>query len=309
MRITQLRQADLNLLIVFTVLAEERSVSRAASRLLRSQPAVSRAFQRLRELFQDDLLVRTPAGYEATPRGQRLLQELETILPRLDRLLSGSSFNPETEEAHFRIAATDYASHVLCPLLCQRVLPAQRKVSFEFTAWHDGACEALERGRLDLLLNADDGHMPAQFLSEEIFEESFACVVAKEAAYPRKLTLKQYLSASHIGVSVRGGLQTIPEKKLAALGQQRRCVIQIPYFTAAIRSVAGTNLIATVPRRLAESEARNPAIKIVDPPDVMGSFQYLMAWHPRMNTDAAHEWLRSTMREAGKSLATRQQRP
>src|ERR1700749_1457511 len=106
MRITQLRQADLNLLIVFTVLAEERSVSRAASRLLRSQPAVSRSFQRLKELFEDDLLVRGPGGYEPTPRGERLLQELETILPRLDRLLSGSSFNPATEEAHFRIAAT-----------------------------------------------------------------------------------------------------------------------------------------------------------------------------------------------------------
>jgi DNA-binding transcriptional LysR family regulator len=309
MRITQLRQADLNLLVVFNVLAEERSVSRAASRLLRSQPAVSRAFQRLREMFQDDLLVRTPTGYEATPRGQRLLQELETILPRLDRLLTGSDFDPEKEEAHFRIAATDYASHVICPLLCQRVLPANRKVSFEFTPWHDGAFDALERGRLDLLLNAEDGHTPSQFLSEEIFEETFACVAAKEARYPRRLTLKQYLAASHIGVSIREGLQTIPEQRLAAIGQQRRCAIQIPYFTAAIRSVAGTNLIATVPRRLAESEAANPAIKILDPPDAMGSFQYLMAWHPRMNTDAAHAWLRSTIREAGKKLAARKVPP
>ena len=86
MRITHLRQADLNLLVVFTALAEERNVTRAASRLLLSQPAVSRALQRLREMFHDDLLIRSPSGYEPTPKGKRLLQDLTTMLPRLDRL-------------------------------------------------------------------------------------------------------------------------------------------------------------------------------------------------------------------------------
>src|SRR3984885_506623 len=77
MRITHLRQADLNLLVVFTVLAEERNVTRAASRLLLSQPAVSRALQRLRDMFHDDLLIRSSSGYEPTPKGQHLLHELE----------------------------------------------------------------------------------------------------------------------------------------------------------------------------------------------------------------------------------------
>jgi DNA-binding transcriptional LysR family regulator len=90
MRITQLRRADLNLLVVFTVLAEERNVSRAAARLFLSQPAVSRALQRLRDMFHDDLLVRTAAGFEPTLQGQCLIEELEVMLPRLDRLLSGS---------------------------------------------------------------------------------------------------------------------------------------------------------------------------------------------------------------------------
>ena len=80
MRITQLRQADLNLLVVFTVLAEERNASRAATRLFLSQPAVSRALQRLRDMFHDDLLVRTAAGYEPTQQGQRLIEELKVFL-------------------------------------------------------------------------------------------------------------------------------------------------------------------------------------------------------------------------------------
>ena len=91
MRTTHLRQADLNLLVVFTVLAEERNVTRAAVRLLLSQPAVSRALQRLRDMFHDDLLIRSSSGYEPTPKGQRLLHELETSLARLDRLLSGAT--------------------------------------------------------------------------------------------------------------------------------------------------------------------------------------------------------------------------
>jgi DNA-binding transcriptional LysR family regulator len=128
MRITHLRQADLNLLVVFTALAEERNVTRAASRLLLSQPAVSRALQRLREMFHDDLLIRTSSGYEPTPKGKRLLQELSAMLPRLDRLLSGEDFDPIVEEATFRIAVTDHASHVLCPLICRKVLPTRPSI-------------------------------------------------------------------------------------------------------------------------------------------------------------------------------------
>jgi DNA-binding transcriptional LysR family regulator len=115
MRVTQLRQADLNLLVVFSVLAEERNVSRAAKRLLLSQPAVSRALQRMRDTFHDDLLVRTAKGYEPTPQGERVLQELEIMLPKLDRLISGSTFDPVTELCSFRIAATDNAPRSSLP--------------------------------------------------------------------------------------------------------------------------------------------------------------------------------------------------
>jgi len=117
MRLTQLRQADLNLLVVFAVFAEERNVSRAAARLLLSQPAVSRALQRLREMFHDDLFVRSAGSYELTPQGQRLLGELEVMLPKLDRLLSGSNFDPANEQANFRIAVTDNGAAVLIPAL------------------------------------------------------------------------------------------------------------------------------------------------------------------------------------------------
>jgi DNA-binding transcriptional LysR family regulator len=304
MRITHLRQSDLNLLIVFAALAEERNVTRAASRLLLSQPAVSRALQRLREMFHDDLLVRASSGYELTPKGKRLLQELSTILPRLDRLLSGEDFDPRQEETTFRIAVTDHASHVLCPLICRMVLPKAGKVSIEFVSFGDQTFDAIEKGRLDLMLNADDGYLPPRFVSEMIFDDSYSCVAAKESKYPRALTLKQYLAAEHVGVGIWGELQTLPDKRLAGIGAKRRCPIWVPYFTAAVRCVPDTQLLATVPSRVARFESNNLSLRILKPPEVLGRFNYLMAWHPRMNTDAAHIWLRRAIRETGRALSS-----
>jgi DNA-binding transcriptional LysR family regulator len=302
MRLTQLRQADLNLLVVFAVLAEERNVSRAAQRLLLSQPAVSRALGRLRELFGDDLLVRAAGGYEPTPRGQRLLHELETMLPRLDRLLSGGGFDPSREEASFRIMATDNATMTLGPLLTRAVLPAAPQVTFEVVAWNEGGFDALERGRLDLLLNADDGSIPSRYATEVLFEEDLVCVVAAESRHRRRLTLRQYLDAAHVAVGIIDGKQTIVERQLRALGKQRRVVLRVPYFSVAVACVAGTALMATVPRRLAAYEARDRRLRIVEPPRELGGYQYLMAWHPRLESDAAHQWLRETMRTLGRRL-------
>lgn len=302
MRITHLRQADLNLLVVFTALAEERNVTRAASRLLLSQPAVSRALQRLRYTFHDDLLIRTSNGYEPTPKGQRLLQELETALPRLDRLMAGVDFDPAREDAEFRIAATDHAAHVLVPPLYQSVLSKPAQVTFDFLPLHGGQYEALEKGRLDLVLNADDGTAPAHLSKEVIFEADLVCVVSRKSKLTRAITLKQYLAADHVGVDIIGGVQTIPEERLAAIGEKRRCPLIVAYHTVAMRVAAASNLIATVPRRMAVLESFNQAIRILEAPAALGSFKYAMFWHQRMNTDAAHVWLRSTIRDLGRRL-------
>jgi DNA-binding transcriptional LysR family regulator len=304
MRVTQLRQADLNLLVVFSVLAEERNVSRAAKRLLLSQPAVSRALQRMRDTFHDDLLVRTAKGYEPTPQGERVLQELEIMLPKLDRLISGSTFDPATEHCSFRIAATDNATSIIAPILCREVLPVARQVRFTFASWRGDVFEDLSHGRLDLALIGDEGHVPSPLLTEVIYEEELVCIVAADAPYHRQLTLKQYLAAEHIGVDVVEGSQHIPEKRLAAHGHRRRTVITLPYFGAATRCIPGTKLILTAPRRFARLEAENRKIKVQKAPEEITGFKYLMIWHPRVNTDAAHTWLRGEIRRIGKEIGS-----
>jgi DNA-binding transcriptional LysR family regulator len=301
MRITQLRRADLNLLVVFTVLAEERNVSRAAARLFLSQPAVSRALQRLRDMFHDDLLVRTAAGFEPTLQGQRLIDELEVMLPRLDRLLSGSRFNPEMEQARFRVAATDTVTSIVAPALCREVLPSAKKVFFEFVALRNSGFEDLTRGGLDLVLSPDDTYPPSQLQGEFIYEEELVCVVAAKSAYTRRLTIKEYLEAEHVGISGVAGSRFTPEKLLGAKGHKRRVVIRVPHPAAAIRCVPGRILNATVPRRLALVEQHNPAMRILQPPAQLSGLKYFMIWHPRVNTDAAHAWLRTAIRQIAKT--------
>jgi DNA-binding transcriptional LysR family regulator len=181
MRITHLRQADLNLLVAFTVVAEERNITRAASRLLLSQPAVSRALHRLRDMFHDDLLIRTPNGYAPTAKGQRLLQDLATMLPRLDRLRAGGDFDPSTEDVTFRIAATDHAALLLVPPLYNSVLPKPTKVNFSFVPLHAGQYEALQKGRLDLVLNDDASTFHLN--KEVIFDVDFVCVVSRKSKF------------------------------------------------------------------------------------------------------------------------------
>src|ERR1700746_3752254 len=302
MRITHLRQADLNLLIVFTVIAEERNVTRAASRLLLSQPAVSRALQRLRDTFHDDLLIRTASGYETTPTGQRLLQDLATMLPRLDRLMAGGDFDPSTEDATFRIAATDHAASLLAPPLCNSVLSKPTKVNFSFVPLHAGQYEALEKGRLDLVLNADHDTSEFHLNKEVIFEVDFVCVVSRRSKFERGITLKQYLAADHVAVDIIGGVQTHPDKHLAAIGEKRRSPLVVAQHTVAMRVAAATDMIATVPRRMALLEAPKKVTKILEAPAALGSFKYVMIWHERMQSDAAHVWLRSTIRELGRQL-------
>lgn len=303
MRLTQLRQADLNLLVVFAVFAEERNVSRAAERLLLSQPAVSRALQRLRDMFHDNLFVRTAEGYELTPQGQRLLQELEVMLPKIDRLLSGSSFDPTAEQAAFRLAVTDNAAAVLIPVLCREVLPTVRKVKFDFVPWHRGSYEEVTHGSVDLVFGSSTVEPPSALQSQTIYEEQFVCVADAKRRLPKSLTLEQYLKLEHISITILGGIQVSPDKPLAAMGYKRRVAIHVPYFEAAIRSVQGTTLVATIPSKFLAGIARNPAIKIVKPPPEIVGFRYVMIWHPRVNTDAAHTWLRATMRQIGETVA------
>lgn len=300
MRYPNVRGADLNLLLAAQVLFEERNISRAAERFYLSQPAMSRMLQRLREMFQDELLVRMGSGYGLTPRAAQLQEELAEMLPALDRMIGGGDFDPWTAQVSFRVALTDYAAMVIVPELMREMAAVAPGVALHLQGWGETAFDELEKGKIDVAFWAND--VPEPFVKRELFDEDFVCVM--DADHPmgaRTLTMADYLECRHVVVSVLGGQQTVVEKRLEAMGAVRRIGLRMPYFVGAVVAVRGTDMVATVPRRLAMQYADQPGLRMMDAPAAIGGFRYVMTWHPRMEQDMAHRWLRefitqSTMR-------------
>jgi len=298
MRLEKLRQADLNLLITFVAIAEEKSITAAASRLLLSQPAVSRALQRARAMFQDHLLVRSPHGFELTLRGRKILQELEGLLPRMEDLVAPARFDPAREKSTFRISGADNVCMVIIPRLCQQYANGRYQIQFEFLPWQSGILDLLEHGQIDLVFRIDDGLLPSHFQSEMLYREDFICAVARDSHFGDRLSLKQYVAASHIAVSPLAGVQTIPDKRLAAVGAKRRSSIRVPYFGVALQCLPGTELVLTLTSGLTSVVKGDRKLRLVKAPQELHGFHFLMAWHPRLNTDPRHVWLREAMRSA-----------
>jgi len=296
MRLEKLRQVDLNLLITFAVIAEEKSITAAASRLLLSQPAVSRALQRARAMLEDDLLVRSPHGFELTLRGRKILQELEGLLPKMEHLVIPTLFDPMREKSVFRICGPDNVCTVVIPRLCQQYANGRYQIQFEFVPWQTGIVDLLEHGQLDLILRIDDGLLPSHFHSERLYREEFICAVARDSHFGDRLSLKQYLAASHIAVSPLAGVQTIPDKRLAAVGEKRNSCIRVPYFSVALQCLPGTELVLTLTSGMTSVVKGDRKLRMVKAPQELHGFHFLMAWHPRLNTDPRHVWLREAMR-------------
>src|SRR5437868_993956 len=187
MRLEKLRQVDLNLLITFAAIAEEKNITAAASRLLLSQPAVSRALQRARMMFQDDLLVRSPQGFELTLRGRKILQELEGLLPKMENLVTPSLFDPMREKSHFRISGPDNVCTVLLPRLCRHYGDGYH-VQFELLPWQAGISELLDHVQLDLILHIDYVLLPVHFHTERLYREDWVCAVARDSHFGGRLS-------------------------------------------------------------------------------------------------------------------------
>ncbi|HEY2468424.1 MAG TPA: LysR family transcriptional regulator [Terracidiphilus sp.] len=298
MRLEKLRNVDLNLLIIFAVIAEERSVTKAAARLLLSQPAVSRALQRARDTFQDDLVVRSPSGFELTLRGRKILQELEELLPKVENVVMPSVFDPKKERSIFRISGPDNVCIALLPSLCRKYTTERYKVNFDFLPWQADAADMLERGKLDLILHVDDGLLPSHFSTEKLYREDWVCAVARESRFGDRLTLRQYLAAEHLTVTTLPSVQNIPDKQLAALGTKRRTSVRMPYFGAALGCLTGTELVLTLTSGMKQMVESNSAVRLVKAPSELQAFHFLMVWHPRLGSDSRHTWLREAIRQA-----------
>lgn len=294
-RTTQLQNVDLNLLVALAALLEERHVSRAADRIGLSQPATSRALQRLRRTLDDELLVRTRDGYQLTPRAERIQRELAGILPRLEVLFGVEGFDPATATDSFRLMGTDFTTSVLGPGLSRRLFREAPGLSMTFRQWHNGVFDDVSHGLVDLAFAAVS--IDPALRSELLFEDRFVCLMA--AANPLAdrdtLTLNEFLGAAHIMVDVLQGEQSAVDRRLTEIGQHRTAALSVPYHTAAVLAIPETHLVATLPARLLSTLDRDD-LRLVGAPPEVEPMPYLMTWHPRLDDDPAQRWLRDLVR-------------
>jgi len=297
MRSAQLRNIDLNLLIPLKALLHERNVTRAAERIHLSQSAMSRTLDRLRSELGDELLVRVGRNYDLTPRGIALLDELEQVMPRLAQLWAGEPFSPSQSEAHIRLAMTDYSSSVVLPPLaeiCRRIAPG---VTLEVLPRPERVHE--DNGLLTAThLIFSPLAVSSTFRVEPLFEDAFVCVLGSKLIRGKgPLETKEYLSFRHISIETQPHQQNLIDRSLAEAGLQRRVAVHLPYVLTAIRMLETTDLVLTMPARIAEQVQALLDLPHLKAPKELPAIRYSMLWHPRFDSDLLHVWLRETVRQ------------
>ena len=284
---------DLNLLTSLDALLTTQSVTRAAQELGRTQPAVSHALRRLRELLGDELLVRTPKGMQLTPRAQELRPAVRAAIEAAEAVLQEApAFDPARAQRSFRVAMADQASFLLLPPLVERISREAPGVRIEQPP---GLVQSLVDD-VDLAIGVFRDE-PATVRQEPLFREEFACVIRRGSAAARgKLDVERYLALPHLLVAPRGLPGSPLDDALAKVGQRRRVVLTVPHFLVAPHVIAATDLVWTAPVRLARAFAHLP-LAVREPPFRVDGFTVAMRWHARLDRDPGLRWLRGVLRE------------
>lgn len=302
----RLEGLDLNLLVALRALLAERHVTRAAARVGLSQPAMSHALARLREVLGDPLLVRTPAGMQPTARAEAMAGPLELALEDLSRVLaSPRPFDPATSTHKFRIATNDYIELVLLPRLLARIWEEAPGVDVRVTNLAGEASEDLAEGRVDVVIGMvgqlGAPSLPPGLRFQRVVADRFVCVVREGHPVTKKrLTLDEFVSLSHALVSPRGATGSVVDTALEALGRKRRVAVEVPHFLVAPHVVRETDVVLTLAQRVAEKLAPLLGLRRIAPPLELPGFTMSMVWHERHHLAPAHVWLRGVIAEVAK---------
>lgn len=290
--ITNLRQLDLNLLLVFDALMQEQNLSRAAVRLHLSQSTVSNALARLRKQLGEPLFQRTARGMLPTPQAQALYGPVREALHLLRTGLAPQAGVDTGSELTFRVSMNDYAQAVFLPLALSRLQAlAPRLVLSVQSDDADTLVKRLRTGELDLAI--DYLHFDDELRYQPLREEEL--VVIASAEHPlirRQLTLAQYQRASHVSVHPRAGRGSPLEIVLGSSKVQRKVQLLVPHYLAIPSVVSQTRLLGTVPKALAEHFAEQYALQVFPLPMAMAPVQVSLIWHRQQDASVALQWLR-----------------
>jgi len=289
---------DMRLLSVFDEVFKTRSVSRAAENLGIPQTSVSLALGRLRRQFNDALFVRTSNGMMPTPHAAELLQPLRQALELLRSATREQVvFDPSSSARHFRISMTDVSHLEFLPKLVQRLGSAAPSIHVEVLRITAETRRLLESGESDLAI----GFMPeleAGFYQQELFKQGFACVVRRD--HPRidkRMTTGMYKRERHVAITAPGTGHELIELHLGRMEVQRQVALSLPTLPGLGNLLAQTDLVATVPERVAQMLMRIAAVKALPPPIELPAFAIKQHWHERFHQDHANKWMRAFIAE------------
>jgi len=288
------QNVDLNLLRVFDAVLHESGVTPAAARLGLTQPAVSNALARLRKVFGDPLFVRTPTGMDATPFARELAEPVRQALALLESALAhGPGFDPASTTRAFRFYMSDLGQIEFLPPLIERVESRAPGVRLEAVALDVEAIgAALASGTLDLAV----GFLPAlgpPIQRRALFRDPYVCLMRADHEI-KSLTRKRFLEAAHILVSYRGGHRVIEEAfERAGI----RVALRVPHFTVAPMVLERTDLVLTLPARVARVFERGGKLKSLPVPLQIPVADVGVHWHERFEADPGNRWLREQVIE------------
>lgn len=290
-----LKDIDLNLLVVFDQLLAERSVSKVAVNLGLSQPAASNALARLRKLTGDTLFLRTTRGMEPTPFAQQLAQPIAQALGLIHGAVNHrTSFEPSTARRAFTVGMTDIGEIYFLPKLMEalaRDAPGITMSSVRSTSVR--LRDEMEAGRIDLAI----GLLPqlqAGFFQRRLFRQRYVCMLRKgHRLDKRRLTLSEFSSAQHVVVVSEGTGHGKVDELLERSGVAREVVLTLPHFVAVGHILQHSDMVATVPERLAQALVGPFGLSYVKHPAALPEIAINMFWHAKYHKDPANEWLRS----------------
>jgi DNA-binding transcriptional LysR family regulator len=291
-----IRSVDLNLLAVFDALFDERSVTRAAERLAVTQPTVSGLLKRLRRTFSDQLFLRTSHGILPTPRAEALAGPIKNLLASAQSLVTPEAFDPATAETTIKICGSDYLQYAVISPLIEAVRKVAPKIRVLVAPRPDAnaLADLFTRGEMDLCISAREVVLP-DLTSRLLFRDRYICVVRKNHPLrARKISVKQLCAFDHLlvdptGTSFSGVIDTILSKSR----HRRRVVMAVPTFHLLFDILRSDDFIAFVPEGLLRK--RGSDLRIFETDLALPAIEVLASWHPRLNGDAQHRWLRELL--------------
>ena len=291
------RALDLNLLVLFDTLYHLRNLTATGAQLSLSQPAVSRALARLRQMYGDDLFVRQPRGVQPTPFADSLAEPVAAALAIVRGTMDCPRFEPTQHHRRFTLAMSDIGERYFLPRLLTHLAQHAPGVSVQAVASPpEGPADALASGEIDLAV----GFLPTlgkQVLRQRLFLERFVYIARKGHPQVRgKLAINQLRSLGHVVANPPGTPHAAAvDKVLTSRRVRAPVVLRVRSFLSVGPIVADTDLVAAVPSNLAALVAEHLLLQLIPPPVTIPGFEVSFAWHQRYHRDPGGVWLRSTM--------------